>query len=76
MYSEKEVLRLVEDHIHRKGWWRRFDIDYVRHAVYSVCDRKRHRPLTAEDAAAVAIETLLTTQRRLSHGTGATNWRE
>lgn len=42
--------------------------------AYSLMDRKR-RPLCQEDAVLAAVERVRTTERRLSHGTGATGWK-
>lgn len=55
---------------------RAIDWQALSSKIRLVMDRKRRRPATARTAALVAIELMDTRERRLSHRTGAVDWRD
>lgn len=72
MYTYEDVYREARTLL--RG--RRIDWDALGWRIEGVLHRKRRLPYTARDAALVAIEALDGRDRRLSHGTGATDWRD
>lgn len=72
MYTEKDVETAVYEMLRKRRL--RFDEITVSRAIDAIVERKKNRPTTARNAALIVVERLLTHQRRLAHGTGATGW--
>jgi hypothetical protein len=70
MYTEREVMTIASQMVRLRG----VNGKYLDTQVRQIMARKRRKPLTAHDAALIAVERCATTDRRLGHDTGAENW--